>query len=142
MNKTQINLKECFKIKDIVEHALGIGYKGRTKDAVKAKKVYCQVCKNLGYSVNTFCKPINIDHTTGFHHLARMLPDELTVADKITTKIREKKQVTELKQEEKPIIVRLNAYERTGFRYDQGRKEINTTFNNVRSLKGLTIILK
>ncbi len=139
MNKTQINLKECGKIKDIVETSLGIGYRGRTRDAVRAKKIYCQVCKNLGYSVNTFCKPINIDHTTGLHHLARMRPEELLIADKISAKVAENR---EFKHGEQPDLIKLSAYERTGFRYDQDRKEAATKINNVRFLRSFALISK
>ena len=121
MNKIKQHGRECADIKYKIEMALGIGYKGRRADATKAKRIYCQVCRDLGYSTTEIGIPFEWDHTVVCYHLRKLRSDEIETAHTLSS---------QLKSPTPPppqiIVKEKNIYELTGFRYDQGRKETST----------------
>ena len=100
--------------------ALGIGYKGRRADATKAKRIYCQVCRELGYSTTEIGIPFELDHTVVCYHLRKLRSDEIETAHTLSSQLKSPTPPPQI------IVKEKNIYELTGFRYDQGRKETST----------------
>ena len=88
MNKIKQHGRECADIKYKIEMALGIGYKGRRADATKAKRIYCQVCRELGYSTTEIGIPFEWDHTVVCYHLRKLRSDEIETAHTLSSQLK------------------------------------------------------
>lgn len=61
---------ELFKLKELVESFYGfsLSEKGRQRDFVYAKKVYCYLCKSQGYTFQSIGDVLEMNHATVIHH--------------------------------------------------------------------------
>ena len=62
------------------------------------------------------------DHTTVIYHIKKIKPEEIEAAEKFIHSLNTKKTIIETTP---------NVYERTGFRYDNGKKEVSTVWKRV-----------
>ena len=119
----QEHIEDCIRIKKLIEEAFCQSMDGNYSFNHTIKRIYCYVCKELkGYSTTETARGISIDHTTVIHHLRRIKPEEIEKA---------KIFFSAMNNEEPKIKPKLNIYERTGFRYDNGKKEVPTVWKRV-----------
>lgn len=119
----QEHIEDCIRIKKLIEAAFCQSMGGKYSFNNTIKRIYCYVCKELkGYSTTETARGISVDHTTVIHHLRRIRTEEIEKA---------KIFFSNMEHEEIKIKPKLNIYERTGFRYDNGKKEVSTVWKRV-----------
>ena len=117
-----LKVDECKKILNSMELKLNTSHKGRIKNA-PLKRMFCYICVKIKkYSSVVAGTALEVDHTTVLHHVKKITKDEIELAEKLVTG--EDCEVPETTP--KP-----NIYERTGFRYDNGKKEVSTVWKRV-----------
>lgn len=117
-----LKVDECKKILESMEFNLNTSHKGRIKNS-SLKRMFCYICFKLKkYSSVVTGTALEIDHTTVFHHIKKITKDEIELAKILASS--EDYEAPEIKPKQ-------NIYERTGFRYDNGKKEVSTVWKRV-----------
>lgn len=130
------NIRDCKKICKDIQEKYDVDFSQTSIKVSPIKRVYCLVCKKLGYSLPETTKGMGLlNHTTILHHLKKANDVEKEMAEDfiLYLKLKEEHTPKKIEQPEQPK----NIYEITGFRYDDGKKECSTNWKRVYPLKPL-----
>ena len=120
--------KECDKILKKVENYFQLVFDGRYSSQTLAKRVYCYICcviKGLPKLASGDIACLN--HTTIEYHIRTINEEEIALAKEIA----ESEYQPDEHYKPKEPIKYINMYEKTGFRYDNGRKECSTKWKRI-----------
>ena len=116
------HINECKELLKKLEELLLVSHKGKVNNS-HLKRIFCYSChKLLNFSSTETATAIGCDHTTVIYHIKKIKPDEIEDAEKFIYSINTKKTIIEKTP---------NIYERTGFRYDNGKKEVPTVWKRI-----------
>lgn len=116
------HINECKELLKKLEERLLVSHKGQRNNS-HLKRIFCYSChKLLNFSSTETAIAMGWDHTTVTYHIKKIKPEEIEAAEKFIHSLNTKK----------TIIERIpNIYERTGFRYDNGKKEVSNVWKRV-----------
>lgn len=111
------NVKVGKDILSKLEKVMLVSNKGRINNS-SLKRVFSYVCcKIQNISTTVAGKALGVEHTTILHHLRKITDDEIEKAKIFASTMNTPQPRIKIKKE--------NIYEKTGFRYDNGRKEVS-----------------
>lgn len=139
----QRNIKDCKAICQEIQLHYHVDFKTKSSKVSPYKRVYCGVCKKLGYSDIATILGLGIhDHSTVLYHMRNIKDVKKEMVDSFISYLNTK-DIREIKEYEEPKPndeKKKNIYELTGFRYDGGKKECSVLwkrFYPLRAYRGI-----
>lgn len=130
--RKEYSRKKCEKILKKVENYFQLVFSGRYSNQTKPKRIYCYICCVIEKLPKLAAGDVaKFNHTTIEYHIKSITEEEIILAKKISENNYQPKEHYKFEKPSKHI----NIYEKTGFRYDNGRKECSTKWKRIKQWK-------
>lgn len=130
--RKEYSRKKCEKILKKVENYFQLVFSGRYSNQTKPKKIYCYICCVIEKLPKLAAGDVaKFNHTTIKYHIKSITEEDIALAKKISENDYQPKEC----YRPKILPKHVNIYEKTGFRYDNGRKECSTKWKPIKRWK-------
>lgn len=130
--RKEYSRKKCEKILKKVENYFQLVFSGRYSNQTKPKKIYCYICCVIEKLPKLAAGDVaKFNHTTIEYHIKSITEEDIALAKKISENDYQPKEC----YRPKILPKHVNIYEKTGFRYDNGRKECSTKWKPIKRWK-------